>query len=60
MLVYGIWTFGLAFLLFYILNRIIPFRVSKEEELVGLNYSEHGIQHEDELNNASLVGERNE
>ena len=59
-LVYGIWTFGLAFLLFYILNRIIPFRVSKEEELVGLNYSEHGIQHEDELNNASLVGERNE
>lgn len=59
-LVYGIWTFGLAFLLFYILNRIMPFRVSQEEELAGLNYSEHGIQHEDELNSASLAGERNE
>lgn len=37
-----IWTFGIAFLLFKILNIISPIRVSKENELAGLNLSEHG------------------
>lgn len=36
------WAFGLAFLLFSILNRVIPLRVTAEEEDIGLNVSEHG------------------
>ena len=35
------WAFGLAFLLVSLLNRIYPLRVSEEDEIVGLNVSEH-------------------
>ncbi len=37
------WAFGTGFLLFYILKRTVGIRVSPEEELVGLDISEHGV-----------------
>ena len=48
-LVYGVWTFGLAFVVFYAGNSVLRFRVSEEDEIAGLNISEHGLQHESEL-----------
>ena len=48
-LVYGIWAFGLAFVIFYAGNAVIRFRVSEKAEIAGLNISELGLQHEDEL-----------
>ena len=48
-IVYGAWTFGAAFLVFYAGNLVLRFRVSEEEEIAGLNISEHGMQHETEL-----------
>jgi len=48
-LVYGIWTFGVAFLVFTAGNAVFRFRVSEEEEIAGLNISEHGMQHESEM-----------
>ena len=38
----GVWAFGVAYLLFLIINRFFPFRVTPEEEHIGLNVSEHG------------------
>ncbi|WP_413161463.1 ammonium transporter [Capilliphycus salinus ALCB114379] len=35
------WGFGLAYLLLFWVNRIVPLRVSKSEEKLGLNISEH-------------------
>ena len=37
------WAFGTGFLLFYVLKQTIGIRVSPEEELAGLDISEHGI-----------------
>jgi ammonium transporter, Amt family len=48
-LVYGAWTFGVAFLVFYAGNAVFRFRVTEQEEIAGLNISEHGMQHESEL-----------
>ncbi|MGB1252637.1 MAG: methyl-accepting chemotaxis protein, partial [Candidatus Promineifilaceae bacterium] len=39
-----IWAFGLSFLLFWTLNKLIPFRVTEEEEEMGLNVAEHGAK----------------
>jgi ammonia channel protein AmtB len=47
--VYGIWAFGLAFLVFYAGNAVVRFRVSEKAEIAGLNISELGLQHESEL-----------
>ena len=56
-LVYGVWTFGLAFLVFYAGNLVLRFRVSEETEIVGLNISELGLQHESEMQSpADLSG----
>ena len=37
----GILAFGVAYLLFSAINRVFPFRVTPEQERVGLNVSEH-------------------
>ena len=37
-----VWTFGTAMLLFVLINKTIGLRVSAEEELEGLDFSEHG------------------
>lgn len=44
--VYGVWSFGIAFTLFSGINRIVRFRVSAEHEIAGLNISEHGVANE--------------
>jgi Amt family ammonium transporter len=38
----AVWAFGLAFILFSVLKAIGMLRVSEEEEIEGLDYSEHG------------------
>ena len=48
-LVYGIWAFGLAFLVFSAGNAFLHFRVNDKEEIAGLNISEHGLRHESEM-----------
>jgi Amt family ammonium transporter len=37
-----IWSFGVAYLLFNVINSIFPLRVTDEDEYIGLNVSEHG------------------
>jgi len=37
-----VWTFGTAMILFYLIKVTVGLRVSKEEELAGLDYGEHG------------------
>ncbi len=37
-----VWAFGLAFILFKVIDAIVGLRVSKEDELSGLDSSEHG------------------
>ena len=39
-----IWTFGMAFILFKTIQATIGLRVSKEEELRGLDIEEHGME----------------
>jgi Amt family ammonium transporter len=41
-LVCGVWTFGLAYLALRAANRFFPLRVTREQEHLGLNVSEHG------------------
>ncbi|MEM7031515.1 MAG: ATP-binding protein, partial [Chloroflexota bacterium] len=38
----GIWAFGVTYLVLSLINRRWPLRVSKENEQMGLNVSEHG------------------
>ncbi len=38
------WGFGVSWLILSTINRFIPFRVSVEEEEIGLNVSEHGAK----------------
>ena len=54
-LVYGAWTFGLAFLLFHAGNRVLRFRVNEKEEIAGLNISELGLQQESELQSSTIL-----
>jgi len=39
-----IWAFGLGLVLFYTISKTIGLRVSKEEELKGLDIGEHGME----------------
>lgn len=41
-IVIGAYSFGFGFLLLWLLNKLIPLRVSAEDERIGLNISEHG------------------
>ncbi|HMB00176.1 MAG TPA: ammonium transporter [Spirochaetota bacterium] len=41
---YMIFCFPAAFIIFYVLKKIIGIRVSKEEELLGLDVGEHGME----------------
>ena len=42
----GVWAFGLSLIGFWILSKIIPLRVSSEDEDKGLNIVEHGASTE--------------
>jgi ammonium transporter len=41
-IVAGVWAFGITFVLFKIIDRFLPLRVTTENEQIGLNVSEHG------------------
>ncbi len=41
-----VWSFGITYLILSSLNRILPLRVSIEEEEIGLNISEHNAKTE--------------
>jgi len=45
-IVIGFWSFTLPFLFFFFLKKVMPLRVSEEEEHAGLNISEHGARTE--------------
>ncbi|HEY9764389.1 MAG TPA: ammonium transporter [Trichocoleus sp.] len=38
----GIWSFGIAYLFLVQLNQVYPIRVTRKQEHIGLNISEHG------------------
>ncbi len=38
-----VWTFGLSYGLFLLINRFFPLRVTADDERIGLNVSEHGV-----------------
>ena len=40
------WSFVIAYVFLWIMNRIMPFRVTPEDEHIGLNVSEHGARTE--------------
>ena len=37
-----LWTFGISYAFFLLINRFFPLRVTPEDEYIGLNVSEHG------------------
>ena len=37
-----VWAFGVSFILFKVIDMVIGMRVSEEEEMIGLDISEHG------------------
>ncbi|WP_242072649.1 ammonium transporter [Microcoleus sp. FACHB-68] len=39
-----IWAFGLSFMLLRLINRFLPLRVTRTQERIGLNISEHGAK----------------
>ena len=39
-----IWSFGIGFCFLWIINKKFPLRVSKKEERIGLNISEHSLE----------------
>lgn len=42
----GLWSFGMAWVLLHGVNRLIPLRVTADDEALGLNVSEHGARTE--------------
>jgi Amt family ammonium transporter len=42
LVIVGVFTFGGSYLLYIITDKLIPMRVSKEEEIEGLDISQHG------------------
>jgi len=53
----GLWTFSITYFVFRIFNMITPLRVSREDEKVGLNVSEHGARN-DLFNLVSVMDEQ--
>ncbi|MDF3128505.1 ammonium transporter [Kiritimatiellaeota bacterium B1221] len=45
-IVIGFWSFCLSYVLFYLIKKFVPLRVSAEEEHAGLNISEHNARTE--------------
>lgn len=44
--VIGAWSFLVALILIYLINRVRPLRVSREDEYIGLNVAEHNARTE--------------
>ena len=43
-LAYSVWAAAFAFLFFWIIQKTVGLRVTKEEEIEGLDIAEHGIR----------------
>ena len=43
-LVYGVWSFGTAFIFFFIIKKVMGLRVSEKIEIEGLDFHEHGLK----------------
>ncbi len=50
---YAVWSFGASYILFSLVNRMFPLRVSAAHEIAGLNISEHGLENEGAIENTS-------
>ena len=42
----GLWAFGVSIVVLYLINRVMPLRVTPEQETSGLNVAEHGASTE--------------
>jgi len=40
----GVWTFGTSYVLIQVINRLFSLRVTEENEIIGLNVSEHNAR----------------
>jgi len=45
-LIAALWAFGLSYILLRAVNRVVPMRISRKQEQLGLNLSEHGVKTE--------------
>ena len=56
--VYAIWAFGVTFGVLLLIKQVHNLRVSKEDEIMGLNLSEHGISQEIDATVAAMTNEK--
>lgn len=42
----GVWAFGVTYIIFRIVDRFMPLRISEDDEKIGLNISEHGARND--------------
>ncbi len=49
----AVWAFGVGYIVIFGVNKLLPLRVSEEDELIGLNIAEHGAS----TDLVELVGE---
>lgn len=45
LLIVFVYTFGVSYLLYWLTNEIIPLRVSRRSEEIGLDISQHGEEY---------------
>ena len=60
-IVISLWTSFMSFCLFYLLNKFKLLRISKEEEIMGIDWVEHGgkAYHINDDNNDIVINENN-
>jgi len=56
----AVWSLGMGYLTFYALNKLLPMRVSAEDELQGLNFSEHNATTEVQDLLGSMIKQSND
>jgi Amt family ammonium transporter len=56
--VYAAWAFGVTFTVLLLVKQVHNLRVSKEDEKMGLNLSEHGISQEIDTTVAAMTKEK--
>jgi Amt family ammonium transporter len=56
--VYAVWAFGATYLVLRMVNEVHKLRVTREEEIVGLNISEHGLVTEEHAPLTDMMSEK--
>ncbi len=56
--VYAAWAFGVTFVVLLMINQVHKLRVTREEEIVGLNISEHGLVTEEQALLTDMVSKK--